>query len=109
MTKSRSRTKKCYEEVFDSFTDFANKTFNNTPETRSLVLLVDWEAGQTDFPFGAFHIRKDVNQLEALLNSMKQAQKMLSHQADLVKKMILSLEEAKKSLLPKSTKEAIND
>lgn len=42
----------CYEPVMREFQDYAKRMLEEVPELRGLMLVADWEVGQTDFPAG---------------------------------------------------------
>jgi hypothetical protein len=64
------------EQVFDRFTEFANKLFDDVAEPRSLVLVVDWQIGQNDFPAGLLITREKQIMPNDLLDVSKQLAKM---------------------------------
>lgn len=75
-TMSDTKRKICYEELFDKYKLQAERWIEETPEVRSLFLLVDWSVGKNDFP-PVHVVSKDELTEESVLAAMTQTLKLL--------------------------------
>lgn len=79
---STPKRKICYENLFEQFKTSAQQWLDETPEARTLFLVVDWAVGKNDFP--AIHVVTNEEPTEqAVLDSMGQALKMLNALAEI--------------------------
>lgn len=65
----------CYKELLTSYKEWAENQLKSTPEARSLMLVVDWEVGDNDFPPGTIVGRSE--NLVAYKSCISQVLKMV--------------------------------
>ncbi len=81
----------CYEELFDKFKTAATEWLKETPEARSLFLVVDWEVGRTDFP-PAHMASAEPPTDSSIVASMSQVLKLLDSLSNLHHRQLNSTE-----------------
>lgn len=84
------RTKVCFEDLFDKFKVAAERWLQETPEARSLLLLVDWKVGKDDFPCCAV-VGPNPTELTTV-DMMKQSAKLMSKLVTLFYQQVSSLD-----------------
>lgn len=86
------------EQVFERFREFATALFDNVAEPRSVVLVVDWQIGQTDFPPGLLVTREEQVDASALIDIAGQLCKMNTRLVELYSQTINKAEEVLQEL-----------
>lgn len=81
-----ARKKMSFEVLMSSFTESAKQWLKDVPEARGLMLVVDWEVGQNDFPPCTI-VCRDPSERSSL-ESMKQAVKLMDHLTSLFSQQI---------------------
>ena len=92
MSSDNVRTQICFEELFGKFKTTAIEWLRETPEARSLILLVDWKVGKEDFPPCAL-VGPDLTEA-AVIDTMKQAVKLLENLAGIFRQQLNSADSA---------------
>ncbi len=86
MTEPTKR-KVSYQELFDKFKIQADQWLTDTPEARTMMLVVDWEVGKNDFP-AAHVVALNSPTDKSILDSMTQALKLVDYLSSLYKQNI---------------------
>ena len=94
MSQEIPETKMRSKEVTDAFVLLTDDLFKTVPELRSVAIVLDWEIGQNDFPFGVMVGRNgSVTSPVELHNIMLQTAKMCRHQSEVMLRAILTADE----------------
>lgn len=81
----------CYQELFEKFETQAKQLLGDIPEARGLILVVDWEVGNMEFPPCHLVTRESPTQ-QSTLEMMKQGVRLLELLADLQRKQLQQTE-----------------
>lgn len=85
--------------VQEKFRQFADDLFASCAEPRNLMLVVDWQVGQKDFPAGIMMTRDRQTEIHDLLNILGQLDKMIVRVVHLYSRQLGAIDEEYSQLL----------
>lgn len=105
MSQEISENKMRSKEVTDAFVFLTDDLLKTVPELRSVAVVLDWEIGQNDFPFGVMVGRSGaVSSPVELHNIMLQTAKMCRHQSEGMLRTIITADEIASDIAKKIEK-----
>jgi hypothetical protein len=94
-----------HEIAFDAMRDAINNVLEGVPEVKSIGLIIDWNIGKNELPFGMMIGRHgSVRSPEELYSLMEQTAKLSAFQAKIITEMLIKIDMEAKRISEESKK-----